>query len=78
VIVDVPGVESVHELHVWQLSETKLIASVHVKVSSKRPYMEIVKDVKNGLHQCGIHSGTVQPEFADDESDTKVRVSLSI
>jgi solute carrier family 30 (zinc transporter), member 1 len=71
-IRNVSGVESVHELHVWQLSETRFIASVHIKVSSTRPYMDIVRDVKQVLHQNGIHSGTVQPEFADDNSDTKV------
>jgi solute carrier family 30 (zinc transporter), member 1 len=71
-IAQVDGVESVHELHVWQLSETRLIASVHIKVSSTRPYMDIARDVKSVLHQNGIHSGTVQPEFADDGSDTKV------
>ena len=69
----VQGVDSVHELHVWQLSETRFIASAHIKVSSARPYMDIVQDVKSVLHQCGIHSGTVQPEFSGDGSDTKVR-----
>lgn len=39
--------------------------------------MDIVKDVKSVLHQCGIHSGTVQPEFADDQSDTKVSALYS-
>jgi len=71
-IAQVDGVESVHELHVWQLSEARLIVSVHIKVSSTRPYMDIARDVKSVLHQNGIHSGTVQPEFVDDYSDTKV------
>ena len=71
------GVESVHELHVWQLSEARLIASVHIKVSSIRPYMDIARDVKSVLHRNGIHSGTVQPEFADDGSDTKVSIGAS-
>ncbi|KAG8841425.1 hypothetical protein FRC20_005049 [Serendipita sp. 405] len=71
-IGNVPGVGSVHELHIWQLSETRLIASVHIKVDSTRPYMDIVRDVKKLLHANGIHSGTVQPEIGDDESDTKV------
>lgn len=74
-IRSVDGVESVHELHVWQLSEARLIASVHIKVSPTRPYMDIVRDVKSMLHQAGIHSGTVQPEFADDGSDTKCEVT---
>ena len=71
-IAQVHGIDSVHELHVWQLSETRFVASVHIKVSSARPYMDVVRDVKSVLHQCGIHSGTVQPEFSGDGSDTKV------
>ncbi|CAG8564484.1 5992_t:CDS:2, partial [Ambispora leptoticha] len=46
-ILNTSGVLSVHELHIWQLSDTKLIASVHVKI----------------LHSYGIHSATIQPEF---------------
>lgn len=74
-IADVPGVDSVHELHVWQLSEARLIASVHIKVSPTRSYMDIVRDVKSVFHRHGIHSGTVQPEFADDGSDTKCEIT---
>ncbi|GJJ08869.1 hypothetical protein Clacol_003089 [Clathrus columnatus] len=61
----VPGVLSVHELHVWQLSETKLIASVHVWASRKRDYMHIGRDIRRVLHEHGIHSTTIQPEFHD-------------
>lgn len=36
-ILRIPGVMSVHELHIWQLSESKLIASVHVLVKAPPP-----------------------------------------
>jgi len=64
----VPGVLSVHELHVWQLSESKIVASVHVWVSSKVDYMSIASRIRQLLHDHGVHSSTVQPEFynADD------------
>lgn len=29
-IVSVPGVHSLHDLHIWQLTETCMVASVHV------------------------------------------------
>lgn len=29
-IASVPGVQAVHDLHVWQLTESCLVASVHV------------------------------------------------
>jgi len=67
-ICAVPGVLSVHELHVWQLSESKIVASVHVWVSSTVDYMSIASRIRQVLHDHGVHSSTVQPEFynADD------------
>lgn len=55
-----------HNLHIWQLSETKVVASVHIMVSKARPYMDIGRGVTDVFHRHGIHSGTVQPEVVDD------------
>ena len=63
-----PGVLSVHDLHVWQLSETKMVSSVHIMVSKSHPYMDIGREVTAIFHRHGIHSGTVQPEVVDDAS----------
>lgn len=59
------GVKGVHELHVWQLSDTKLVASVHARIlrADQGKYMEIAQDIKTCLHAFGIHSVTIQPEF---------------
>jgi len=99
-ILRVPGVMSVHELHVWQLSESKIVASVHVLVkksrkgrtatnatdstaSSQEPgvdlivgsgevengehlYMSVASEIRRVLHDFGIHSSTIQPEYAMD------------
>jgi zinc transporter 1 len=62
-ILDVEGVLSLHELHVWQLSETKNIASVHVMVSKKHDFMSVAAKIREALHHHGIHSSTVQPEY---------------
>ncbi|KAJ3061661.1 hypothetical protein HK102_009030, partial [Quaeritorhiza haematococci] len=35
-IMNVPGVQNVHELHVWQLSDSKFIASVHVVIDGTK------------------------------------------
>ncbi|KIJ33079.1 hypothetical protein M422DRAFT_265112 [Sphaerobolus stellatus SS14] len=64
-IQEVPGVLSVHELHVWQLSESKIVASVHVWVSRNREYMGIAQDIRRVLHDHGVHSSTIQPEIHD-------------
>ncbi|KIM33016.1 hypothetical protein M408DRAFT_62241 [Serendipita vermifera MAFF 305830] len=64
-IGNVEGVVSVHELHVWQLSETKHIASVHIRLDQKADYMHAVIAIRKILHRCDIHNATIQPEFED-------------
>ena len=56
-----------HELHIWQLSETKLIATVHIRVEKQAGYMAIATLIRKLLHRHGIHSTTIQPEFVTDD-----------
>ncbi|CAE6423044.1 unnamed protein product [Rhizoctonia solani] len=58
------GVLAVHELHVWQLSEAKSVASVHVRVAHPTEFMAIAARVRGVLHAFGVHSSTIQPEYA--------------
>jgi Co/Zn/Cd efflux system component len=67
-ILKVDGVLSLHELHIWQLSESKLIASVHVLASREHDFMPIAKGVRKILHQHGVHSCTIQPEYCSEDS----------
>lgn len=67
-----PGVVSCHHLHVWQLSDTKLVASLHVQVEfdfkdeGSARYMQLAFAIRRCLHDYGIHSSTIQPEFCLD------------
>ncbi|KAJ6519166.1 cation efflux protein [Mycena sanguinolenta] len=62
-ILAVEGVQSLHELHIWQLSESKNIASVHVLASREHDFMPIAAKIRKALHDHGIHSCTIQPEY---------------
>ncbi|KAJ7068861.1 cation efflux protein [Mycena belliarum] len=62
-ILSVDGVLSLHELHIWQLSESKNIASVHVLASRDLDFMPIAAKIRKVLHDHGIHSCTIQPEY---------------
>jgi hypothetical protein len=62
-ILAVEGVFSVHELHIWQLSETKIIASVHINVPREVDFMRVASEIRQILVQHGIHSSTIQPEY---------------
>lgn len=67
-----PGVNGSHHLHVWQLSDTKIVASIHIQVDTEikgegsERYMRLARQVRKCLHAYGIHSSTIQPEFAPD------------
>ncbi|KAI8340768.1 cation efflux family-domain-containing protein [Chlamydoabsidia padenii] len=63
-LLQIPGVYSIHELHIWQLSDTKVIASLHVLLSEEN-YMELSIRMRQTLHEFGVHSATIQPEFFD-------------
>lgn len=71
-----PGVIGSHHLHVWQLSDTKIVASIHLQVDTEikgegsERYMRLARQVRRCLHAYGIHSSTIQPEFAP-ESDVE-------
>lgn len=72
-INSLPGIVSCHHVHVWQLSDSKLIASLHVQVDfdfkaeGSKQYMELAREIRKCLHEYGIHSSTIQPEFCLDE-----------
>lgn len=40
-VLALKGVQDIHELHVWQLSDTKTIASVHVVCSNHGKFMDL-------------------------------------
>ncbi|KAI2607447.1 cation efflux protein [Hypoxylon fragiforme] len=62
----IPGIESVHELHIWRLDQKKAIATAHVVVSNNNmtDFMTRARTVGECLHAYGIHSATLQPELA--------------
>ncbi|QRV91038.1 cation efflux family protein [Ceratobasidium sp. AG-Ba] len=64
----VEGVLAVHELHVWQLSEVKSVASVHVRVGNPMEFMAVAARVRGILHAFGVHSSTIQPEYLESPS----------
>lgn len=71
-IEQLPGVISCHHVHIWQLSDTKIVASMHIQVAfpiseeGGERYMGLAKMVRKCLHAYGIHSATIQPEFCLD------------
>lgn len=72
-LTKIKGISNVHELHVWQLSDTKLVASAHITLDlpnltteNSPEYMALAKQVRECFHAYGVHSSTIQPEFKPD------------
>jgi zinc transporter 1 len=74
----VRGVTSVHELHVWQLSESKIIASVHVCVDLGVEYMKVAADIREVLHDYNVHSCTIQPEYDVDNDGKPLQITVCV
>ncbi|TFK57206.1 cation efflux protein [Heliocybe sulcata] len=68
-ILAVPGVLAVHELHVWQLSESRVVGSVHVVADRNEDFMHVAAKIHEVLHLHGIHSATIQPEYRKQPED---------
>ena len=59
----VDGVLSVHDLHVWTLSGSRIALSAHVVVRSMSDWHRMLGDLQHRLHDAfGIDHGTLQPE----------------
>jgi zinc transporter 1 len=78
-VLSLPGVVGCHHIHVWQLSDTTLVSSLHVRVAydfkreGSGEYMRLAREIRRCLHDYGIHSTTVQPEFCEDGREAGTR-----
>ena len=59
----IPGVEAIHELHVWQLADQRIMATVHVFIRDQESFMDAAAAIKSLFHRFGVHAATVQPEI---------------
>jgi len=62
-VVQIHGIQAIHELHVWQLSGNIIIASAHVTMHKGDSFNETAMEVSKVFHNKGVHSLTLQPEF---------------
>lgn len=68
---DLEGVLAVHELHIWQLAGSRIIATAHIKCHDPTSYMDVAKRIKDFFHDEGIHATTIQPEFVTVNSESR-------
>ncbi|XP_077878964.1 calcium/manganese antiporter SLC30A10 isoform X2 [Ictidomys tridecemlineatus] len=61
----VPGISSVHEVHIWELISGKIIATLHIKYQKDRGYQDASTKIREIFHNAGIHNVTIQFENVD-------------
>jgi zinc transporter 1 len=68
-LLGVTGVINIHEFHIWQLSDTKIIGTVHASCNKNSDFYKIATEMKAILHKYGVHATTIQPEFVDSPEE---------
>jgi cobalt-zinc-cadmium efflux system protein len=62
-LAQVPGVRSVHDLHVWTLSSNRVALSAHLVVDDLSRWESVLRAVTTRMHErFGIDHLTLQPE----------------
>ncbi|KHJ35764.1 putative cd2+ zn2+ transporter protein [Erysiphe necator] len=86
-VESLPGITNCHHIHIWQLSGTQLVASMHIHFefsmndTGGEKYMDAARAVRKCLHAHGIHSVTIQPEFSQPSnvaSNSDMQMSSSL
>jgi cobalt-zinc-cadmium efflux system protein len=62
VLAGIPGVASVHDLHIWTLSSSRVALSAHLVVDSLEQWPTVLATSREALAASGITHVTLQPE----------------
>lgn len=64
-MAQVPGVLSLHDLHIWALSSSRIALSAHIVVHQFADWERLLPELRAMLHdEFGIDHVTLQPEMA--------------
>lgn len=66
-----PVIQSIHDLHIWQLTQQKFVSTVHIIFLDPISYKAIINDVIAFFHEQGINIVTIQPEFKNLSEETE-------
>ncbi len=66
---DLPGVETVHDLHIWPMSTSETAMTAHLVIPGGHPGKGFLADVQASMkEQFAIHHITIQIELEDEEA----------
>ena len=65
-IMEQPGVENCHHLHIWALSTTETALTAHIVIDNITQLEEVKQHIKEALEEAGIQHATL--EFEDEKT----------
>ena len=71
IILDQPGVESCHHLHIWELSTTETALTAHIVIDNMERMEEIKHLIKARLEEADIHHVTLEFECEGVSCETE-------
>ncbi|ORX35898.1 CDF zinc transporter [Kockovaella imperatae] len=65
----IPSVQEIHDLHIWHLTESDLLATFHCRTSVPdiKSWLDVERELKSCLGAYGITHVTISPELATME-----------
>jgi len=67
-LLDIPGVIGLHDLHIWGMSTTETALTCHLVIPRGHPGDAVLNGIAQQLHdRFGIHHATIQIELADTD-----------
>jgi cobalt-zinc-cadmium efflux system protein len=67
-LLDIPGVIGLHDLHIWGMSTTETALTCHLVIPGGHPGDAVLNGIAQQLHRrFGIHHATIQIELADTD-----------
>jgi len=67
-LLDIPGVIGLHDLHIWGMSTTETALTCHLVIPGGHPGDAMLNGIAQQLHhRFGIHHATIQIELADTD-----------
>ncbi|XP_050299318.1 zinc transporter 1 [Anthonomus grandis grandis] len=73
-----PDIINVHDFHIWQLTASKVISTVHIIFENPKIYRNIMEDIKEFFQENGVTQVTIQPEFFNRSISTESLISAKL
>ena len=74
----IEGLLSIRKLHIWQLSESQTVATMHATIHHAKDAMVMTSAIRHIFHDHGVQSATIQCEYPVESSFDVVCSSAQI